>query len=358
MSAGIEISGVSKVYDGGVRAVDAVAMEIKPGEFFSLLGPSGCGKTTTLRMIAGFDTPSSGEIRVDGADITHVPAHKRDMAMVFQNYALFPHRSVAENVAFGLRMRGLEKAAIAKKVKSALAMVELSGMEDRRPAQLSGGQQQRVALARAIVIEPRVLLCDEPLGALDKKLRQQMQFELKQLQKSLGLTLVFVTHDQEEALAMSDRIAVMNGGRVEQVGTPVEIYDRPETRFVADFIGDTNIFRGERIATTTGPGLAAGYGLALMLPDPLSIEATGALSVALRPEKISLSPEGSVPDACAKGVVESTNFLGGTVLYRIALASGHHVLAQQPNAGASRLFAPGNPVALDWKPTDLVVLKD
>jgi putative spermidine/putrescine transport system ATP-binding protein len=358
MSAGIEISGVSKIYDGSVRAVDAVAMEIRPGEFFSLLGPSGCGKTTTLRMIAGFDTPSSGEIRVDGADITHVPAHKRDMAMVFQNYALFPHRTVAENVAFGLRMRGLEKATIAKKVKTALAMVELSGMEDRRPSQLSGGQQQRVALARAIVIEPRVLLCDEPLGALDKKLRQQMQFELKRLQKSLGLTLVFVTHDQEEALAMSDRIAVMNGGRVEQVGTPVEIYDQPETRFVADFIGDTNIFRGERVATTTGPGLAVGNGLTLMLPDAPPIEATGVLSVALRPEKISISPEGSTADGCAKGVVESTNFLGGAVLYRIALASKHHVLAQQPNTGASRLFAPGKAVALDWKPADLVVLKD
>jgi putative spermidine/putrescine transport system ATP-binding protein len=358
MSAAIEIAGVSKIYDGGVRAVDAVAMEIKQGEFFSLLGPSGCGKTTTLRMIAGFDTPSAGAIRVDGADITHVPAHKRDMAMVFQNYALFPHRTVAENVAFGLRMRGLERATIASKVKAALAMVELTGMEDRRPGQLSGGQQQRVALARAIVIEPRVLLCDEPLGALDKKLRQQMQFELKQLQKSLGLTLVFVTHDQEEALAMSDRIAVMNRGRVEQVGTPVEIYDRPVTRFVADFIGDTNIFRGERVAIATGTGLAVGNGLTLALPNTAEIGGTGVLSVALRPEKITLSPDGAARDACARGAVESTNFLGGAVLYRVALASGHRVLAQQPNVGASRLFAPGNTVMLDWKPSDLVVLKD
>jgi putative spermidine/putrescine transport system ATP-binding protein len=358
MSAAIEIAGVSKIYDGGVRAVDAVAMEIRQGEFFSLLGPSGCGKTTTLRMIAGFDTPSAGAIRVDGADITHVPAHKRDMAMVFQNYALFPHRTVAENVAFGLRMRGLEKATIASKVKAALAMVELTGMEDRRPGQLSGGQQQRVALARAIVIEPRVLLCDEPLGALDKKLRQQMQFELKQLQKSLGLTLVFVTHDQEEALAMSDRIAVMNHGRVEQVGTPVEIYDRPMTRFVADFIGDTNIFRGERVATATGVGLAVGNSLTLALPNAAEIEGAGVLSVALRPEKIRLSADGAAGEACAQGVVESTNFLGGAVLYRIALASGHRVLAQQPNAGANRLFAPGNNVMLDWKPSDLVVLKD
>ncbi|MCK1389339.1 ABC transporter ATP-binding protein [Bradyrhizobium sp. 1] len=356
MSASIEIAGVSKVYDGGVRAVDAVAMDIRQGEFFSLLGPSGCGKTTTLRMIAGFEIPSAGAIRVDGADITHVPAHKRDMGMVFQNYALFPHRTVAENVAFGLRMRGLDKATIAAKVKAALAMVELSGLEDRRPAQLSGGQQQRVALARAIVIAPRVLLCDEPLGALDKKLRQQMQFELKQLQKKLGLTLVFVTHDQEEALAMSDRIAVMNGGRVEQVGTPTEIYNQPTTRFVADFIGDTNIFRGER----AGPNLDVGKGLILALP-PSEMQSTGVLSVALRPEKIRLSPRTDAAvtaGSAARGVIESTNFLGGAVLYRVTLEGGHRVLVQQPNAGTSRLFVPGNGVTLDWTPADLVVLKD
>ncbi|WP_194463047.1 ABC transporter ATP-binding protein [Bradyrhizobium sp. CCBAU 53340] len=353
MSASIDIAGVSKVYDGGVRAVDAVAMDIRQGEFFSLLGPSGCGKTTTLRMIAGFETPSAGAIRVDGADITHVPAHKRDMGMVFQNYALFPHRTVAENVAFGLRMRGLDKASIAGKVKAALAMVELSGLEDRRPAQLSGGQQQRVALARAIVIAPRVLLCDEPLGALDKKLRQQMQFELKQLQKKLGLTLVFVTHDQEEALAMSDRIAVMNGGRVEQVGSPTEIYNNPTTRFVADFIGDTNIFRGERV----GPNLDVGNGLVLTLP-PSMTQGADALSVALRPEKIRLSPRVDAAGASAHGVVENTNFLGGAVLYRITLEGGHRVLVQQPNAGTSRLFVPGDNVTLDWTPADLVVLKD
>ena len=359
MSASIEIAGVSKVYDGGVRAVDAVAMDIRQGEFFSLLGPSGCGKTTTLRMIAGFEIPSAGAIRVDGADITHVPAHKRDMGMVFQNYALFPHRTVAENVAFGLRMRGLDKASIATKVKAALAMVELSGLEERRPAQLSGGQQQRVALARAIVIAPRVLLCDEPLGALDKKLRQQMQFELKQLQKKLGLTLVFVTHDQEEALAMSDRIAVMNGGRVEQVGTPAEIYNQPTTRFVADFIGDTNIFRGERTTTSAGdPALDVGKGLILALPPSSEKQGTGILSVALRPEKISLSPAGDAAGASARGVVDNTNFLGGAVLYRITLEGGHRVLVQQPNAGTSRLFVPGNGVTLDWTPADLVVLKD
>ncbi|MGJ5180862.1 ABC transporter ATP-binding protein [Bradyrhizobium oligotrophicum] len=362
MSAAIEIAGVSKIYDGGVRAVDTVAMDIRPGEFFSLLGPSGCGKTTTLRMIAGFDSPSVGEIRIDGADITHMPAHKRDMAMVFQNYALFPHRTVAENVAFGLRMRKVDKATIAAKVKAALAMVELSGMEDRRPAQLSGGQQQRVALARAIVISPRVLLCDEPLGALDKKLRQQMQFELKQLQKNLGVTLVFVTHDQEEALAMSDRIAVMNAGRVEQIGTPVEIYDQPRTRFVADFIGDTNIFRGQRVTMDHGTGIAVGNGLVLALPRAVPTADNEVLSVALRPEKIVVSP-GSPVDVktagmSAHGTVESTNFLGGAVLYRIVLDGGQRVLAQQPNSGAAQLHAPGHPVTLGWRPADLVVLED
>ncbi|WP_315782480.1 ABC transporter ATP-binding protein [Bradyrhizobium sp. SZCCHNPS1003] len=362
MSAAIEIAAVSKIYDGGVRALDAVAVNIRPGEFFSLLGPSGCGKTTTLRMIAGFDSPSAGEIRLDGADITHVPAHKRDMAMVFQNYALFPHRTVAENVAFGLRMRKIDKATIAAKVKAALAMVELGGLENRRPAQLSGGQQQRVALARAIVISPRVLLCDEPLGALDKKLRQQMQFELKQLQKTLGLTLVFVTHDQEEALAMSDRIAVMNAGRIEQIGTPVEIYDQPRTRFVADFIGDTNIFRGQRVTLDNGVGIAAGNGLVLALADTVAAAEGEVLSVALRPEKISVSPA-EVADAkrtgmSVRGTVESTNFLGGAVLYRIALESGQHVLAQQPNSGAGPLHAPGQTVTLDWRPADLVILED
>jgi putative spermidine/putrescine transport system ATP-binding protein len=247
-------------------------------------------------------------------------------------------------------------------VKAALAMVELSGLEDRRPAQLSGGQQQRVALARAIVIAPRVLLCDEPLGALDKKLRQQMQFELKQLQKKLGLTLVFVTHDQEEALAMSDRIAVMNGGRVEQVGTPAEIYNQPTTRFVADFIGDTNIFRGERTTTSAGsPALDAGKGLILALPPSAESQGTGVLSVALRPEKIRLIPRADAATAAgssAHGIVENTNFLGGAVLYRITLEGGHRVLVQQPNAGTSRLFVPGNGVTLEWTPADLVVLKD
>src|ERR1041385_1513670 len=248
-SAAIKLDNVTKTFDGRVLAGGGVTLDIAAGEFFSLLGPSGCGKTTSLRMIAGFELPDSGRVHVAGRDITDLPVHKRDMGMVFQSYALFPHRTVAENVAFGLRMREVPKPDIAKRVAAALAQVALTGLEDRKPGQLSGGQQQRVALARALVVEPRALLCDEPLGALDRKLRQQMQFELKELQRRLGVTLVFVTHDQEEALAMSDRIAVMNKGKVEQVGTPTEIYERPRTRFVADFIGEINILEeGSRLS--------------------------------------------------------------------------------------------------------------
>ncbi len=313
---------MTKIFDGKVIAVDGVTLDIAAGEFFSLLGPSGCGKTTSLRMIAGFEFPDKGRIYVSGQDITDVPVHKRDMGMVFQSYALFPHRTVAENVAFGLRMREVPKPEIARRVASALAQVALTGLEDRRPAQLSGGQQQRVALARALVVEPRVLLCDEPLGALDRKLRQQMQFELKELQRRLGITLVFVTHDQEEALAMSDRIAVMNAGKVEQVGAPTEIYERPRTRFVADFIGEINI-----------------------LED-------GAKPRALRPEKIRL-----VASAGARlaGVIETANFLGGATLYRVQ-ANGRVLLARETHAGERSPRGLGEAVGLTWNDSDVVVL--
>jgi ABC-type Fe3+/spermidine/putrescine transport system ATPase subunit len=314
---------VTKTFDGKVVAVDAVTLDIKAGEFFSLLGPSGCGKTTSLRMIAGFEMPDSGRVHVGGQDITDVPVHRRDMGMVFQSYALFPHRTVAENVAFGLRMREVPKPEIQRRVAAALAQVALTGLEERKPGQLSGGQQQRVALARALVIEPRVLLCDEPLGALDRKLRQQMQFELKELQRRLGVTLVFVTHDQEEALAMSDRIAVMNHGRVEQVGAPTEIYEHPRTRFVADFIGEINL-----------------------LED-------GAKPRALRPEKIRLVPPG---EARLAGVVETANFLGGATLYRVR-AGDRTFLARETHAGERSPRAPGDPVGLAWNDADIVMLE-
>src|SRR5260370_13037044 len=244
-AADIRLDRIEKSFDGKTRVVDRIDLLVEPGEFFALLGPSGCGKTTALRIIAGFETPDDGRITVGGVDVTNMPVHKREIGMIFQSYALFPHRSVAENVGFGLRMRGLDKSEIAERVTQALRQVALAGYEDRRHAQLSGGRQQRVALARAIVIRPRVLLCDEPLAALDRKLRQSMQFELKSLQQQLGVTTIFVTHDQEEAMTISDRIAVMNAGRIEQIGTPREIYDRPTTRFGADFIGEINLFAGE-----------------------------------------------------------------------------------------------------------------
>ena len=314
---------MTKTFDGRVLAVDGVTLDIAAGEFFSLLGPSGCGKTTSLRMIAGFELPDSGRVHVAGRDITDLPVHKRDMGMVFQSYALFPHRTVSENVAFGLRMREVAKPDIERRVKAALAQVALTGLEDRKPGQLSGGQQQRVALARALVVEPPVLLCDEPLGALDRKLRQQMQFELKELQKRLGVTLVFVTHDQEEALAMSDRIAVMNHGKVEQVGAPTEIYERPRTRFVADFIGEINILE------------------------------EGGRARALRPEKIRLVSDG----ARVSGTVETANFLGGSTLLRVTIADGRSLLVRETHAGERASRGPGDAVGLAWNDADAVTLE-
>ncbi|MFO1081436.1 MAG: ABC transporter ATP-binding protein [Reyranellaceae bacterium] len=323
-SASIHLDSVSKTFDGKVVAVDGVTLEIAAGEFFSLLGPSGCGKTTSLRMIAGFERPDLGRVRVAGRDVTDLAVHQRDMGMVFQSYALFPHRTVAQNVAFGLRMRGVSKAEIDRRVAAALAQVALTGLEERKPGQLSGGQQQRVALARALVIEPPVLLCDEPLGALDRKLRQQMQFELKELQKRLGVTLVFVTHDQEEALAMSDRIAVMKRGRVEQVGAPGEIYERPRTRFVADFIGETNV-----------------------LED-------GGAARALRPEKIALLAAG---EGRLAGTIETANYLGGSTLYRLRTTDGRSLLARETHAGGRAPRRPGDAVGLAWNDADAVTLE-
>ncbi len=345
--ASIRIEAVTKTFDGRVMAVDNVTLDIEAGEFFSLLGPSGCGKTTTLRLIAGFETADAGRIVVGGQDITDLPVHKRDMGMVFQSYALFPHRTVAENVAFGLRMRGVPKAEIAERVTAALKQVALDGYEARRPSQLSGGQQQRVALARAIVIRPAVLLCDEPLGALDRKLRQSMQFELKQLQKELGVTLVFVTHDQEEALAMSDRIAVMNAGKVEQVGAPSEIYDRPRTRFVADFIGEINMFEG----AWNGGRFVMGKDRAL--PALAAGGRTGSGMIAVRPEKTRLVGE---VDGALGGRIETANFLGGQVLYRVVTDEGRAVLAKEQNVGTSGRKV-GDRVGVAWMPSDAVSLE-
>jgi putative spermidine/putrescine transport system ATP-binding protein len=338
---------VSKSFDGKTRAVDDVSLSIAAGEFFALLGPSGCGKTTTLRMIAGFEVPDAGRIRVGAADITDMPVHKRDMGMIFQSYALFPHRTVAENVAFGLRMRGLDRREIVDRVARALRQVALEGLEDRRPAELSGGQQQRVALARAIVVRPPVLLCDEPLAALDRKLRQSMQLELKQLQQQLGVTLIFVTHDQEEAMTMSDRIAVMSAGRIEQLGTPTEIYSRPRTRFVADFIGEINLFDGEW--RDSAFRIAEGA----VLPTEGSGR-SGRGTIAVRPERMGFAAPGEAPLAAH---IESTSFVGGQMIYRLVTGAGRKLLVKEISAGNPDRRV-GAIVGVNWDSRDSVVLED
>lgn len=285
----IEIRGVTKRF-GQFTAVDDVSLTIQPGEFITLLGPSGCGKTTLLRMLSGFEHPDEGRIAIAGEDVTHLAPYRRNVNQVFQSYALFPHLSVRDNIAFGLRMQKVPSAEIATRVAEVTALVSLQGFEDRKPAQLSGGQRQRVALARAIVPRPKVLLLDEPLSALDAKLRRQMQLELKHLQKQIGLTFVFVTHDQEEALTMSDRIAVFSKGRIEQLGTPTEIYHAPRTAFVADFIGEANLLTAEMISRDDSTGrvrLAGGLEVSIPLTRWPGSAATALVSI--RPEKVWVS---------------------------------------------------------------------
>ncbi|MCX8995582.1 ABC transporter ATP-binding protein [Rhizobiaceae bacterium BDR2-2] len=284
----IRFDSVSKNY-GPVRVVDNLKLDIAKGEFVSLLGPSGSGKTTLLMMLAGFEDATEGRIFVDGRAVNDVPSYKRDMGVVFQNYALFPHMSVGENVAFPLQMRGVSRAEIEKRVTGALDMVQLGHLSERRPTQLSGGQQQRVALARALVFEPRVVLMDEPLGALDKQLREQMQLDIRALHNRLGLTIVFVTHDQSEALTMSDRIAVFNKGKIEQIGSPREIYDEPKTRFVAEFIGETNLLEGVVDRTSAGEALVRlTSGHAIAVADTQDLSPGQNVFISIRPERIEL----------------------------------------------------------------------
>ena len=289
MKPSIRFDGISKTY-GAVRVIDDLNLDIGKGEFVSLLGPSGSGKTTLLMILAGFEAPTAGSVWLDGRRIDKLPPYKRDMGVVFQNYALFPHMSIAENIAFPLQMRGVGKAEREEKVGRALDMVQLSAQRDRFPAQLSGGQQQRVALARALVFEPAVVLMDEPLGALDKQLREQMQLDIRALHKRLELTVVFVTHDQGEALTMSDRIAVFNRGKIEQIGSPRDIYDRPATRFVAEFIGETNLLEGT-LETLTGPTAQVRLtrGGHLTVPAAEGLAPGQAVLVSIRPERIRLA---------------------------------------------------------------------
>lgn len=301
----IRFDHISKSY-GPLCVVDNLDLDITKGEFVSLLGPSGSGKTTLLMMLAGFENPTQGTILVDGEPVNNVPTHRRDMGVVFQNYALFPHMSVAENIAFPLQMRGVGKAGITERVTRALDMVQLSTMRDRWPTQLSGGQQQRVALARALVFEPRVVLMDEPLGALDKHLREQMQLDIRALHNRLELTIVFVTHDQSEALTMSDRIAVFNKGKIEQIGTPREIYDHPRTRFVAEFIGETNLLRGTIESVDGSEGLIRlqnGGQLSATLADVMP--AGQQVLVSIRPERIELKETKTGMNSFAANVIDS-----------------------------------------------------
>ena len=336
----VSVVSLVKSY-GEVPAVRGIDLDIAAGEFFSLLGPSGCGKTTTLRMIAGFETPTSGEIRIDGADVSRIPANDRPVNTVFQNYALFPFMSVEDNVAFGLRYQKVGKADTKRKVGEALEMVRMGQYAKRRPGQLSGGQQQRVALARAIVLGPRVLLLDEPLGALDAKLRKTLQIELKSLQESLGITFIYVTHDQEEALTMSDRMAVMAGGLIEQVGTPAEVYDAPATAYVADFLGSANVLDVEVV----GPA-SEGRTTIRIGGETLSCRgvADGDVRLVIRPERLLLE-ETDEEAGTLSGTVVRAVYQGATTDIIVALADGSELVVRRPSERAGD-HSPGEKVTV------------
>jgi putative spermidine/putrescine transport system ATP-binding protein len=330
-AAAVSLRGVRKTY-GDVVAVDRVSLEVSDGEFFSMLGPSGSGKTTTLRMIAGFELPTEGEVLLNGADVSRLPPYQRDVNTVFQDYALFPHMTVGDNVAYGLMVRRVGRAERRARAAEALEMVRLPGFEKRKPGQLSGGQRQRVALARALVNRPRLLLLDEPLGALDLKLREEMQIELKAIQKDVGITFLFVTHDQDEALTLSDRMAVFNGGRIEQIGSPAEVYENPATEFVAGFVGTSNLISGDAARSITGA------------------EAT----FTVRPEKIHLADPGEQPSptqCAASGTVREVVYLGVNTRYIVSLDGGGELVVVQQNQATSSmqaLAARGRQVRLIW----------
>ena len=353
-SALLELRGVVKQF-GSVIAVNRVELEIERGEFFSLLGPSGCGKTTLLRMIAGFEQTTEGQILINGHDIAALPPYKRPVNTVFQHYSLFPHMNVAQNIAFGLERKGVAKSEIGKTVTEALEQVQLAGFEKRRPSQLSGGQKQRVALARALVMRPEVLLLDEPLGALDMKLRKEMQVELKNLQEQLKLTFIFVTHDQEEALVMSDRIAVMNAGHIEQVGKSCsEIFEHPRTEFVANFMGATNIFEGQLKNRTriTMDGVTFDV-------NPVD-RADGPVKFTVRPEKMLLTSEAQSSRVCLKVRVTDEIFVG-TITNWVVEYGGRSFVAIEQNikvTDETTRFARGDSAVLSWNPKHTVILQE
>ncbi len=343
----IVLDNVSREFDG-LAAVDGVSLEIAAGEFFSLLGPSGCGKTTTLRMIAGFEEPDEGRVLLDGEDVTYVSPKRRNVNMVFQDYALFPHMTVADNIGFGLRLKRVSRDEIASRTEEMIAIVRLDGMAERRPGELSGGQRQRVALARALVNKPAALLLDEPLGALDLKLRREMQHELKRIQKSTGTTFVYVTHDQEEALTMSDRIAIMDSGRVQQLADPRSLYERPQTAFVADFIGTSNAMRieiNERSGDHAVMNLGDGSRVRVECPNPVG----DVVQITIRPEKIRI---GGADDDPARtwivGEVVERIYLGSLSQVLVELPTGERLVVHELNDDYVSTGGAGDPIELSW----------
>ena len=367
----ITLTSVTKQF-GDTRAVDDVSLQIEGGEFFSLLGPSGCGKTTTLRIIGGFVYPTSGEVFINGEPMKQTPPYRRPVNTVFQNYALFPHKTVAQNIAFGLQMKKMPKAKTASEVERFLELIRLPGYGDRKPSELSGGEKQRVALARALINQPTILLLDEPLAALDLQLRKQMQLELKTLQRQVGITFVYVTHDQGEALALSDRIAVMRDGKLLQVGTPAEIYDAPQTRFVANFIGTSNFFQGtlSRLETTLTPttkfatiALATEPRIQIVGTHNGNVQPGDSVTVAIRPERIDItSPvgESSGLDAVSRlnGIIQDESYLGTTLQYTVQTDYPTSVIVHQQNTGAGEThrFRRGAQVSLTWRAENAIVL--
>ncbi|WP_197427787.1 ABC transporter ATP-binding protein [Halogeometricum sp. CBA1124] len=355
-SAILSTDGLMKQY-GPTVAVEDVSFDVASGEFFSFLGPSGCGKTTTLRMIAGFEEPTEGGIKIGGSDVTTVPPHKRDVAMVFQNYALFPNKTVGGNVGFGLKMEGVPKEERQSRVAEYLELVDLPGFEDRQPANLSGGQQQRVALARALVTEPEILLLDEPLSNLDLKLRKTMRFELKRIQEELNTTFVYVTHDQEEALAMSDRILLMNNGNMTQVGTPSELYNNPANEFAADFIGDTNLVDGEVIASdghSVDVSLHALGTTVSNVQNSTSVSTGDRVILSVRPEDIDISPDES--ERSILGTIETSVFYGKVTRFLVDV-QGEEMLVEVTGQRTHGLFDDGDRVSLTFDVDDVALLE-
>ena len=355
----IILTSVTKQF-GDTIAVNDISLQIEGGEFFSLLGPSGCGKTTTLRIIGGFEYPTAGEVYINDRLMVETPPYRRPVNTVFQNYALFPHKTVAQNIAFGLQMKKASKSEISDAVERSLDLIQLPGYGSRKPTELSGGERQRVALARALINEPTILLLDEPLSALDLKLRKQMQSELKALQRKVGITFVYVTHDQGEALALSDQIAVMNDGKILQVGTPSEIYDSPQTRFVADFIGTSNFLDGTLISENE-VALATDLPLKVTCLPNNDVPLNASVTIAIRPERLNLrTMPTSDTSNCLHGVIEDESYLGTTLQYTVQTDYPMPLIAQQQNIGmkGTHHFQRGDTVYLHWPPENAIVLKD